>query len=92
MCVCVVFVHSCDLRCGRVSCRGELVCELVYTLQAEADLLAQNLDKEYAGILGYEDFTESAAAIAFGKDFGKVTDNLVSCEGLYKHMCVCVVG
>ena len=51
----------------------------ILSLQAEAELLAQSLDKEYAGIMGYENFRESAVAIAFGKEFSKVKQNLVSC-------------
>lgn len=49
-----------------------------HTPQAETELLSRDLDKEYAGILGYEDFQESAAVLAFGQDCDKIKDKLVS--------------
>jgi aspartate aminotransferase len=42
--------------------------------KAEAELVSKDLDKEYAGILGYEDFQESAVTLAFGKNFSKLAD------------------
>lgn len=47
-------------------------------LQAESELLAQDLDKEYAGILGYESFRDSAVALAFGESCDQVKNKLVS--------------
>ena len=46
--------------------------------QAEADLLSQDLDKEYAGITGYETFQHSAAVLAFGKNCSQIDNKLVS--------------
>jgi len=36
--------------------------------KVEKQLLEQGLDKEYAGIMGYESFRKEAAKLAFGKD------------------------
>jgi aspartate/tyrosine/aromatic aminotransferase len=46
-------------------------------VKAEAELVSKDLDKEYAGILGYEDFQESAVTLAFGKNFSKLADKSV---------------
>ena len=45
--------------------------------------MSQDLDKEYAGILGYEDFQVSAATLAFGKNFSKVAEKSVSLPESY---------
>ena len=47
--------------------------------------MSQGLDKEYAGITGYEDFQDAAVALAFGKGSSAVENKLVR---LY--MCVCM--
>lgn len=40
-------------------------------------LLERNLDKEYAGIMGYESFRRSAAELAFSKDDDNIRNKLV---------------
>ena len=49
--------------------------------------MSQGLDKEYAGITGYEDFQDAAVALAFGKGSSAVENKLVR---LYNIMCVCM--
>ena len=45
-------------------------------------LLQQELDKEYAGILGYSSFTKAALELVLGKDNHHLQQNTVS-EPLY---------
>lgn len=46
-------------------------------LQAEEELLAAKMDKEYAGITGIPEFTKAAAELAFGADNQILKDGLV---------------
>lgn len=46
-------------------------------MQAEKKLFEKNLDKEYAGIMGYEAFRKCAVELALGKDSAAVKDKLV---------------
>jgi len=40
-------------------------------------LQEKELDKEYAGIMGYENFRKAAAKLAFGPDFFLIENGLV---------------
>ena len=42
--------------------------------------MSQGLDKEYAGIAGYQEFCDAAVALAFGKDSSQVKNKLVRPE------------
>lgn len=46
--------------------------------QVEKQLADKDLDKEYAGIMGFESFRNAAAALAFGKDDENLKNKLVS--------------
>ena len=50
--------------------------------QVEKQLAAKDLDKEYAGIMGFESFRNAAAALAFGKDDENLKNKLVSISSL----------
>lgn len=50
-------------------------------------LAEKELDKEYAGIMGYETFRKAAVQIAFGPGFDFIENGEVS---VTSHMCVCV--
>lgn len=45
-------------------------------IKVEKMLLERNLDKEYAGIMGYESFRRSAAELAFSKDDDNIRNKL----------------
>ena len=48
-------------------------------------LAEKELDKEYAGIMGYETFRKAAVQIAFGPGFDFIENGEVS---VTSHMCV----
>ena len=50
--------------------------------QVEEQLAAKELDKEYAGIMGFESFRNAAAALAFGEDDENLKNKLVSMSSL----------
>lgn len=50
--------------------------------QVEEQLAAKELDKEYAGIMGFESFRNAAAALAFGEDDENLKNKLVSISSL----------
>ena len=49
-------------------------------------LAEKELDKEYAGIMGYETFRKAAVQIAFGPDFDFIENGEVSSISL----CLCM--
>ena len=49
-------------------------------------LAEKELDKEYAGIMGYETFRKAAVQIAFGPDFDFIENGEVSSMSL----CLCM--
>ena len=50
--------------------------------QVEERLAAKELDKEYAGIMGFESFRNAAATLAFGEDDENLKNKLVSISSL----------
>ena len=51
--------------------------------QVEKLLYEKNLDKEYAGIMGYESFRKAAIELALGKEDVNIKNKLVS-HSLYE--------
>lgn len=51
-----------------------------FHFQAEQEIMASKLDKEYAGIAGIPEFTKAAAELAFGADSPVTTGGLVGIQ------------
>ena len=51
--------------------------KIIGRFQVEKELQHKGLDKEYAGIMGYSDFTRAALELVLGKEDKHVQEHLV---------------
>jgi len=61
--------------------------------QTERMLLEKELDKEYAGIMGFESFRKAAVQLAFGPGFDFIENGLVN-TSLYSYIYllnICII-